>query len=99
MKGFIIGGLLAACLLAALVGPFASSLPDGLERVAHDMGFLHMAAERPRVKALAPDYTVPGVRNARASMALAGLLGTALVFGFTCALSLALKRKRPNARH
>ena len=98
MKGFIIGGLLAACLLAAVVGPFVSSLPDGLERVARDTGFLHMATERPLVKALAPDYTVPGVKNVRASMAVAGVLGTALVFGFTCVLSLAIKRKRPNAR-
>lgn len=36
----IVLGLLAAVVLALLISPFASKLPDGLERVAIDKGFM-----------------------------------------------------------
>ncbi len=74
-------GLLLAALLAALVSPFASSLPDGLERVAQRAGFLERG-EGPPIWSSAPlsDYAVPGVEAERVSTGLAGIVGTAAVF-------------------
>lgn len=86
---FWVLGVLA--ILLALSSVFvASSHPDGLERVAEDMGFVERASER--VYAPLPDYTTPGLGEESGGM-LAGLLGvlaTALVaFG----LGYALKRR------
>jgi cobalt/nickel transport protein len=38
-------GMLAALLIAALLSPYASSRPDGLERVAIDNGFVSKEKE------------------------------------------------------
>lgn len=77
-----VGGLLLALALAALVSPWASSAPDGLEKVAETAGF-SAQGEEPPVWRLAPlpDYTVPGVEAEAVSTGLAGIIGTAAVFG------------------
>ncbi len=36
---FVVGGLLVALALAFFVSPYASSSPDGLNKVAEDKGF------------------------------------------------------------
>lgn len=73
------GGLLVALALAALAAPFASSLPDGLEWVAAQLGFEHRAA----ATASAPlaDYAVPGLASPLLATALAGVAGTVLMLG------------------
>jgi cobalt/nickel transport system permease protein len=74
-------GLILALALAALVSPFASSAPDGLEKVAESAGFSALAEEAPVLStSLLPDYTVPGVEAEEVSTGLAGVLGTAGVF-------------------
>lgn len=78
----ILGGLILAIALATLFSPFASPWPDGLEKVAAKLGFIHRAEEaKPPLPAPIPDYAVPGVRRQALSTALAGLIGTLLVFG------------------
>jgi cobalt/nickel transport system permease protein len=74
-------GLLLALLLAALASPFASRLPDGLERVIDRVGSSQTAG-RPPVWQNAPlsDYAVPGVETEDLSTGLAGVLGTSAVF-------------------
>lgn len=63
---------LAACLfLAGFVSPFASDLPDGLEKTASDLGFKEKETAGTNVVALAPDYVLPGIPH----KGLAGLLG------------------------
>jgi len=42
-KNEILAGLLIALALAIFLSPFASSHPDGLERVAEDKGFIQYA--------------------------------------------------------
>lgn len=42
-----LGGLGTALLIAGLLSPFASSNPDGLDRVAQDHGFDHRAEPHP----------------------------------------------------
>ncbi len=68
---------LAALLAAALLSPWASSHPDGLERVALQYGFLPEATE-PSLAPLA-GYAIPIVENPALSTALAGLAGLLLV--------------------
>ena len=85
MRRFTILALAVAIGLGTAASPFASSSPDGLERVASDQGFL----DRGRVAAVqerspAPDYGVPGVADGRVATGLAGFAGfagTLLVFG------------------
>jgi hypothetical protein len=81
MRTFIVAAVVVAVGLAVLLSPFASSSPDGLERVAGDKGFagegrLHDVQEDAPI----PGYAFPGVDDERVSTALAGLVGTLGVF-------------------
>jgi cobalt/nickel transport protein len=89
-KKFLLLFLLAAVLLALIVSPFASSWPDGLERVAEDKGFLEKGEVKPAVRSPVPDYLMPGVRNEKIATAIAGVLGTLLVFGAAYGLAAVL---------
>ena len=51
----ILIGLSAALLLALVLSPFASSSPDGLEKVAERQGFLAKGEGEPALKAPVPD--------------------------------------------
>ena len=55
-NGWVIAGL-ALTLLAVLISPFASAHPDGLERVAEDIGFLNQSLGAPYQ--ILSDYTIP----------------------------------------
>lgn len=71
----------SAVLLAALVAltPYASAHPDGLERVAIDLGFAAQATAGAAAVAIAPDYIAPGVSGVTAETVGAALLGILLV--------------------
>jgi cobalt/nickel transport protein len=73
--------LLAALILAFFISPFASSSPDGLEKVAEDKGFLEKGEVAPAVTSPMPDYAWPGVNRESLATGLAGIFGTLLVFG------------------
>ncbi len=88
----ILIGLLISLGLAAIISPFASSLPDGLEWVAGKLGFIER--ERQLVKAPLPNYEMPVVKNTRFSTALAGIAGTLIVFGVTILFMFVLKKIR-----
>lgn len=92
---WMLAGLGVALALAALVSPFASTSPDGLEKVAEDHGFIDHAAETPVWRwSWIPDYAMPGVAHEGLATALAGVVGTALVFALAWAYTrLAVKRK------
>ena len=64
-------------LLITLFSPFASSNPDGLEKVAEDKEFLD-TAEDPGYEII-PDYTFPGVENERVATILSGIVGVLTV--------------------
>jgi PDGLE domain len=78
---FTILAVAVAVGLATAVSPYASSSPDGLEKVAGDKAFLeqgtfHAVQEQSPV----PDYAVPGVDDPRVATGLAGFAGTLGVF-------------------
>ena len=84
--------LILALFLAAIVAPFASSWPDGLERIAQMLGFDHLASKNPPLKALVPDYTVHSLGNRPMSTAVAGVVGTLLCFFLPFGLYLFRKK-------
>jgi len=96
-KHFLMAGLGVSLLLAIFLSPFASSSPDGLERVAEDKGFLEKA-EEPGVTiwkhSPMPDYAFPGFGHEGLATAMAGLFGTAGVFALTYGLFGLLKKKK-----
>jgi predicted outer membrane lipoprotein len=87
---WIVGLLLA--LAVAVLSPLASPHPDGLERVAEDQGFVERAKDPPLH--VISDYLFPGIQDQRLATILAGLLGTAIVFGFVFGLSWLVRRRR-----
>lgn len=74
-------GLLLALVLAGVLSFYASGSPDGLNRVAEDLGF--SASEREPATAGAPfaGYGTRGVENDRLSGGLAGVTGVLLTLG------------------
>ena len=83
-KTFLISGFLISLFLAGVISFYASSSPDGLEKVAGDIGFIESAQEHVNADGLLADYGVKGVDNERASVGLAGVIGvigTALIGG------------------
>lgn len=91
---FILGGLLVAVVLAFGVSRFASSQPDGLERVAVDKGI--NAQERDHTLADGPfaDYTTSGVDDEGLGTGLAGIVGVAATFGLAGGVVWAAARFR-----
>jgi cobalt/nickel transport system permease protein len=79
-------GLLVALLVAGVLSGFASSDPDGLERVSIDEGFDEAASDHALADSPLADYGVEGVEDGRLSTGLAGIIGVAV----TLALSMTL---------
>ncbi len=68
-------GLLISLFLAGVVSFYASSSPDGLEKVAEDVGFLEAAEDSAVAGSPLSDYGVAGVSDERLSVGLAGVAG------------------------
>lgn len=97
MKGWQ-KGLLLALLVGTFLSPFASSKPDGLERVAEDKGFLEKGEGKALVSAPVPDYLLPGISNEKLATAGAGVLGTAAVFAAMYGLAALLGKTAPRSK-
>ena len=83
-KKFLISGFVVSLFLAGVVSFYASSNPDGLEKVAEDIGFIATAEEHTYADGALADYGVKGIENERASVGIAGVIGvigTAIVGG------------------
>jgi cobalt/nickel transport system permease protein len=84
-----VGGLIA--LIVVLLSPFASTDPDGLERVAGDLGFLE--AGRPAPYSIIPDYTIPFLGETALSTIVAGVIGIVVVAAIMILIGRGLKSK------
>ena len=83
-KKFLAAGFLVSIFLAGVVSFYASSDPDGLEKVAEDIGFIETAKDHTYADGVLADYGVKGIENERASVGVAGVIGvigTAVVAG------------------
>ncbi len=70
--------LVGALIVGGIVSLFASSFPDGLEKVAEDRGFIDKGFSI--ISGMMPDYLFPGIENEMLATSLAGIWGTLLVF-------------------
>lgn len=99
-KGFILTGLGIASLIAVLLSPWASSNPDGLDRVSEDHGFADQAIEEAPAHQLPfysvfDEYAVRGVPDGIATP-LAGLMGTLVTFGLAWGVGKLLVKGSPS---
>ena len=92
IAGFLGYGLLAALGVAIFIAPFACSWPDGLDSVAEKFGFTHKTLQ-PILPAPVPDYQMPGIHSAIGATAVAGAIGTLVVFAGALLLGRCLAPK------
>jgi cobalt/nickel transport system permease protein len=83
-----VAGLAIALAVTVFLAPFASAHPDGLEYVGAKIGFLRGKAPA-LVSAPIPDYelAILGPRHVKLATALAGVVGTLVVFGVGLGMS------------
>jgi cobalt/nickel transport system permease protein len=91
-RGWIFAGVLIS-LFVVLLSPFASADPDGLERVAIDLGFINTARSGPFE--LLPDYTLPILGEAPFSTIAAGAIGIVVVLAIAFMLGKAMQNRKP----
>lgn len=77
MKKYTIAILLISGVLAGGVSYFASSNPDGLNKVAMDLGFADQEKESATSGSALAGYQIAGIDNEVISGALAGISGIA----------------------
>jgi cobalt/nickel transport protein len=85
--------LLAVLGLVIFVAPFACPWPDGLESVAEKLGFDQKAVTSSLPAPMA-DYQAPGVHWAVGATAIAGGVGSLIVFGLALMLGWVLVPKQ-----
>lgn len=93
-RKFLILGLLVSALLAGGASFYASSSPDGLEKVAQDVGFIDTAKDHANSDTALADYGVKGVENERLSVGVAGVIGVIVTGAVSGGLFLLLRRKK-----
>jgi len=97
LRWFIVGGVFVALCLAVGLSPFASSNPDGLNKVAEDHGFIDQAEDHALTDSPVAGYAVKGVADEKVSKALSGLIGVLVTFEAALLLSKALRARRSRA--
>jgi cobalt/nickel transport system permease protein len=83
-----LGLLIVAAAVAAFVAPFASTLPDGLQKSAETLGFASRA--RAVVPGVWPGYRLPWPRLAAIAPAVTGVIGVAAAATLAFAISRSL---------
>jgi cobalt/nickel transport system permease protein len=89
-RGWVVGGVVAT-LAVLLLAPLASADPDGLERVAGNLGFLDRG-QGPLFNGLT-DYTIPFLGATPLSTILASLIGAAVVAALVVLLARGVRRR------
>jgi cobalt/nickel transport system permease protein len=90
-RAWAVGGIAISAALVVVAAPLASTDPDGLERVAEDVGFLDRASEA--AWNIMADYVVPGIEGSLSTI-LAGLIGIAIVVPIILGVGRLLARPR-----
>lgn len=94
-RKFFATALLISALLAGGASFYASSSPDGLEKVAEDVGFLKTAKDHTFGNFALSDYGIAGLENARLSVGFAGLIGVAATALVAIGLFMLIRKKAP----
>lgn len=89
----VVTGLLVALLLAGGVSYYASSSPDGLNRVAQDKGFSSTQRRPASRDSPFAGYGTQGVSDGRLSKGVAGVVGCVVVLVLAGGLTFAVRRR------
>jgi cobalt/nickel transport system permease protein len=88
-RGWVVAGVLLT-LLVIVLSPLASTDPDGLNRVAMDLGFIHTAQSGSGPLA---GYTVPFFANASVAKIVAGAIGVMVVLALAFLAGRSLQKR------
>ncbi|MEV4437634.1 energy-coupling factor ABC transporter permease [Streptomyces sp. NPDC049577] len=88
-----LAGLVTALALAGFVSYYASTSPDGLEKVAHDKGIDSKEKEHAAKDSPLADYQVEDVSDARISGGLAGVIGVGATLAVGTGVFVVLRRR------
>ena len=92
-KNLLISGFVLSLALAGGLSYYASSSPDGLEKVAEEIGFIEAAKDHSNADGALADYSVKGVDNARLSTGAAGVIGVLATGAVSTGLFMWVRRK------
>ena len=92
---FLLAGLFLSLAVAGFLSYYASSDPDGLEKVAEEKGFLDTAKDSVNAGTPLADYGITGLDNERLSVGLSGAIGVlvTLIVAFMIFKAIAKKGK------
>jgi hypothetical protein len=82
--------------LVIFISPYACSWPDGLDKVARQFGFEGHAATL--IKTWIPDYKTPGISSTGIATAVAGAIGTLIMFGLACVVGRLLVKNEARSQ-
>jgi cobalt/nickel transport system permease protein len=88
-RGWVVAGILVA-LVVVLLSPLASVDPDGLNRVAMNLGFIHTAQTGAGPLA---GYTIPFLANASAAKIAAGAIGVVVILVLVWIVGRSMQKK------
>jgi len=88
-RAWVFAGIVIS-MIVVLLSPFASTNPDGLTRVAQDLGFIDSAQSRSGPLA---GYSVPLFADASASKIAAGIIGALVVLTLAFVAGRSLQKK------
>lgn len=93
-RTFVIAGIAVALLLALFVSPYASSKPDGLEKVAIDKGIDIGVKDHAMAGSPLAGYSMAGVGNNKIGTGLAGIAGVTVTFALGIGLFSVVRVRR-----
>lgn len=93
LKKFYLLFFIAALSLAGGLSFYASSSPDGLEKVAEDEGFLESAKDSALSNSPLADYGLAGLDSERLSVGIAGVIGVVVTAIIALALFTLIKKR------
>ncbi len=88
-RGWVYAGILIS-MLVVLLSPLAATSPDGLERVAEDIGFIQ--AGRPAPYQVIPDYAIPFLDKTPLATIAAGAIGVLIVLSLVFLVARFLRK-------
>jgi cobalt/nickel transport protein len=94
-RRFFAVALVVSLLVAGVASHYASSQPDGLERVAEQTGFIDSAEDSATADSPLADYRASGVDDRRVSGGLAGVIGVVVMLVLSTGLFWLVRRREP----
>ena len=96
-RALVVTGVLVALLLAGVVSFYASTSPDGLNRVAEDKGFSQTQTRHHGDGSPFAGYGTKGVGDERVSKGVAGVVGSLIVLVLAGGVTLLVRRRTTEA--